>query len=133
MLWSLLLLYPKKVKSGNRIKIDRRDAETFAKLYRAEELTAVYVPSTEDESLLDIARAREDSVNMLKRAKQQLGAFLLRHHICFSCKSKWSKAHFNWLADISIPHPVQQITLQEYIDMVQDGKKRVVLMAIDTL
>ena len=112
-------------KSGDRIKTDRRDAESLARLHRAGELTAVYVPSTEDEALRDLVRARGDSVNMLKRAKQQLGAFLLRHHICFSGKSKWSKAYFNWLADISMPHPAQQITLQEYIDMVQDSKKRV--------
>lgn len=116
-------LIPKK--SGDRIKTDRRDAETLASLHRAGELTPVYVPSMEDEALRDLVRAREDSVNTLKRGKQQLGAFLLRHHICFSGKSKWSKAHFNWLADVSMSHPAQQITLQEYIDMVQDGKKRV--------
>lgn len=116
-------LIPKK--SGDRIKTDRRDAETLAKLHRAEELTAVYVPAIEDEALRDLVRAREDCVNTLKRAKQQLGSFLLRHHVCYSGKSKWSKAYFNWLADISMPHPAQQITLQEYIDMVLDGKKRV--------
>ncbi len=116
-------LIPKK--SGDRIKTDRRDAETLARLHRAEELTAIYVPSMEDEALRDLVRAREDSVNTLKRAKQQLGAFLLRHHVCYSGKSKWSKAHFNWLVTISMPHPAQQITIQEYIDMVQDGKKRV--------
>lgn len=116
-------LIPKK--SGDRIKTDRRDAETLAKLHRAEELTAVYVPAIEDEALRDLVRAREDCVNTLKRAKQQLGAFLLRHNVCYSGKSKWSKAYFNWLTDISMPHPAQQITLQEYIDMVQDGKKRV--------
>ena len=75
-------LIPKK--SGNKIKTDRRDAESLAKLHRAEELTAVYVPSIEDEALRDLVRAREDCVNALKRAKQQLSAFLLRHHICFS-------------------------------------------------
>ena len=116
-------LIPKK--SGDRIKTDRRDAETLARLHRAEELTAVYVPAIEDEALRDLVRAREDCVNTVKRAKQQLGAFLLRHHVCYSGKSKWSKAYFNWLADISMPHPAQQITLQEYIDMVQDGMKRV--------
>jgi len=116
-------LIPKK--SGDRVKTDRRDAESLAKLHRAEELTAVHVPPIENEALRDLVRAREDSVNSLKRAKQQLGAFLLRHHVCYTGKSKWSKAHFNWLADISMPHPAQQITLQEYIDMVQDGRKRV--------
>jgi transposase len=116
-------LIPKK--SGDRIKTDRRDSESLAKLHRAGELTAVYVPSIEDEAFRDIVRFREDSVNANKRAKQQLGAFLLRHHICYSGKSKWSKAYFNWLAGISITHPAQQITLQEYIDVIHDGKKRV--------
>ncbi len=116
-------LIPKK--SGNRIKTDRRDAESLAKLHRADELTAVYVPAIEDEALRDLVRAREDCVNALKRAKQQLGAFLLRHHVRYSGKSKWSKAHFNWLTVISMPHPAQQITLQEYIDMILDSKQRV--------
>jgi len=36
-------------RSGNRIKNDRRDAEALARLYRAGELTTVYVPGEEDE------------------------------------------------------------------------------------
>ena len=120
-------LIPKK--SGDKIKTDRRDAESLAKLHRAGELTAIYVPSIEDEALRDLVRAREDSVNALKKAKQQLGAFLLRHHIIYSGKSKWSKAYFNWLADISMPHPAQQITIQEYIDTVHDCKRRVERLA----
>ena len=70
-------------KSGDKIKTDRRDSETLAKLHRAGELTSVYVPSLEDEAVRDLVRAREDSVNALKRAKQQLNAFLLRHHILY--------------------------------------------------
>ncbi len=112
-------------KSGDRIKTDRRDSESLARLHRAGELTSVYVPSLGDEALRDLVRAREDTVNALKRAKQRLGAFLLRHNICFSGKSKWSKAYFNWLSDLSMPHPAQQITLQEYVDTVHDGMKRV--------
>jgi len=112
-------------KSGNRIKTDRRDSETLAKLHRAGELTSVYVPSLEDEALRDLVRAREDSVNALKRAKQQLGAFLLRHHIFYPGKSKWCKSYFNWLAGIAMPHPAQQITLQEYIETVYDCKQRI--------
>jgi transposase len=68
-------LIPKKI--GDRIKTDRRDAESLAKLHRVKELTAVYVPSMEDEALRDFVRARDDSVNTLKRAKQQL-------HMAFS-------------------------------------------------
>ncbi len=40
-------------------------------------------------------------------------------------KIKWTKAHFNWLSDIAMPHPAQQIVFQEYIDTVVDCKNRV--------
>jgi transposase len=40
----------------------------------------------------------------LRKAKQQLGAFLLRHDTVYSGKTKWTKAHFNWLADIAMPN-----------------------------
>ena len=116
-------LIPKR--SGDRIKTDRRDSETLAKLHRAGELTSVYVPSLEDEALRDLVRAREDSVNALKRGKQQLGAFLLRHHIDSPVKSKWCKSYFRWLTGVIMQHPAQQITLQEYIDTVTDCKQRV--------
>ena len=112
-------------KSGIRLKNDRRDSITLARNHRAGELTAVYVPSSEDEALRDLVRARKDAQNAHRSAKQQLGAFLLRHNIVFSGRSKWSKAHFNWLADITMPHPAQQITLQEYIDAIHNCRERV--------
>ena len=112
-------------KSGSRIKNDRRDAIDLARLYRAGELTAVYVPHPEDEAMRDLTRAREDAKYATRKAKQQLGGFLLRHGHIFTGKSNWSKAHYNWIADIKLPHPCQQITLQEYVDAVQTGCERV--------
>lgn len=118
---------PSKIprQSGDRQKNDKRDCLNLARLHRSGELTAVYVPNEEDEALRDLVRARSDAQDAHKKAKQQLAAFLLRHHIVFSGKSKWSKAYFNWLADISMPHPAQQITLQEYIDTVKSCSARV--------
>jgi transposase len=116
-------LIPKK--SGERIKNDRRDAKKLARLHRAGELTAVYVPDLEDEAMRDLTRAREDAVSATRKAKQQLKAFLLRHHIVFSGRSKWSKAYFNWLSDIAMAHPAQQVALQEYIDAVHENMHRV--------
>ena len=69
-------LIPKK--SGDRIKTDRRDAMGLARLYRAGELTAVYVPREDDEAMRDLSRAREDAVNASRTARQRLGAMLLR-------------------------------------------------------
>ena len=116
-------LIPKK--SGDRIKTDRRDAITLARLHRAGELSAVYVPDPEDEAMRDLVRAREDAISAQKKAKQQLGAFLLRHGYIYSGKKNWSKAHFNWISDIKMDHPCQQITMQEYVNYVQICIKRV--------
>jgi transposase len=112
-------------KSGDRVKTDRRDAITLARLHRAGELTSVYVPELEDEALRDLVRAREDAQKALRKSKQQLGAFLLRHHIICNGKTMWTSAHFNWLSDISMSHPAQQVALQEYIDTVDSNAKRV--------
>jgi transposase len=116
-------LIPKK--SGERIKTDRRDAATLARLHRAGELSAVYVPDPADEAMRDLSRARQDAVTATRKAKQQLKAFLLRHHIRYSGRSAWSKAYFRWLSDIAMAYPAQQVTLQEYIDAVHEGIGRV--------
>jgi len=112
-------------KSGDRIKNDKRDAIKLARLHRAGELTAVYVPDEADEALRDLTRAREDAVKALRTAKQQLNAFLLRQSVLYSGKTKWTIAHFNWLTRISMQHPGQQIALQEYIDAVELNITRV--------
>ena len=97
----------------------------LARLHRAGELTAVYVPDTQDEAMRDLSRSREDAVIAGRKAKQRLNAFLLRHGIDYSGKTKWSKAYFNWLSDIAMPHPAQQIALQEYIDAVHESLDRI--------
>jgi transposase len=49
-------LIPKK--PGDRVKTDRRDAINLAKLHRAGELTAVWVPDEAHEAIRDLVRAR---------------------------------------------------------------------------
>jgi len=116
-------LIPKK--SGDRIKNDRRDAAKLATLHRAGELTTVYVPDQEDEALRDLIRARGDIQNALRKLKQQINAFLLRHGMDFPGKSKWSKAHLTWLAGIKMPHPAQQIAFTEYLDALANSDARI--------
>jgi len=116
-------LIPKK--SGDRVKTDRRDANTLTRLYRAGELTPVWVPGKEQEAIRDLTRAREDMKSMEGHAKQRLGAFLLRHGKRFSGKCKWTLAYFRWLEEIKFDMPAQQIVLQEYVDTVKHMKGRV--------
>lgn len=72
------------------MKTDRRDADTFARLHRAGELRAIYVPDEGDEALRDVVRAREDAVEVTREAKQRLKAFLLRHGLRNRGKAGWT-------------------------------------------
>jgi transposase len=122
-----IVVAPSKIprKSGDRIKTDRRDALNLARLHRSGELTAVYVPTAEDEAMRDLTRGREDAVKALRVARQVLLSFLLRHGHRFSGQSYWTKAHHNWIADIKMPHRAQQIALQEYVHAAQEQLERV--------
>lgn len=67
------------VKSGDRVKTDRRDAMMLARLHRAGELTAVWVPDEAHEAIRDLVRARATAVRVVGKARQHLQGFLLRH------------------------------------------------------
>jgi transposase len=112
-------------RSGDRIKNDRRDALSLARLYRSAELTAVYVPEPEDEAMRDMTRGREDAVKALRVSKQVLLAFLLRHGKSYEGRTYWSKAHWHWLTTVKMNHRAQQIVLHEYIHAVQEELERV--------
>ena len=117
-------LIPKK--AGDRVKTDRRDSVSLARLLRAGELTAIWIPDGLQEALRDLTRAREDMKHLQRQAKQQLLAFLLRHGIDgFEGKSNWTQAHFRWFETVKFEQPAQQIVFQEYIDTIIAGIKRV--------
>src|SRR5690349_5410198 len=69
-------LIPKR--AGERVKTNRRDAITLARLHRAGELTAVWVPDATHEAIRDLVRAREAAADDLRCKRQQLLSFLLR-------------------------------------------------------
>ena len=112
-------------RPGDRIKTDRRDAMSLARLYRSGDIKSVYVPGPEDEAIRDISRAREDAVIAHKRARQQLAALLLRQDIRYPGKRAWTQAHQRWMANIAMPQPAQQIVFQEYMNAVEEANQRV--------
>jgi len=116
-------LIPKK--PGDRVKTDRRDSLNLARLHRAGELTAVWVPDGAQEALRDLTRAREDMKHIQLQAKQRLLGFLLRHGKRFEGKDNWTQAHFRWFEEVKFGQPVQQIVFQEYVDSVQAITRRI--------
>ena len=115
-------LIPKK--PGDKIKTDKRDALRLAKLLKTEDLTPIYVPEPEDESIRDLSRARETAMKDLNDARFQLKALLLRNNINYQGTANWSKKHLRWLCELVLPHPAQQIVLQEYLQTVNERISR---------
>ncbi len=66
-------------RPGDRVKTNRRDATTLARLHRAGELTPVWVPDAAHEAMRDLVRARATARRVLGKARQHLQGFLLRH------------------------------------------------------
>ena len=101
-------------RAGDRVKTDRRDAASLARLHRAGELTAVWVPDAGHEAIRDLVRARLDAVHALRRARQQLSGFLLRQG-CHYGRPAWTKLHRRWLAGLTFEQAVHHIVLEDYI------------------
>ena len=117
-------------KPGDRVKTDRRDAVTLAGLHRAGQLTPVWVPDPDREAVRDLTRAREDMKAAETKARQRLGAFLLRHDRVYSGKSRWTQAHFRWLEEQKFEISLQQLVFQEYVDAtIAAGKRTDALVA----
>ncbi len=112
-------------RSGDRLKTDRRDGDALARLHRAGELTAIDIPTADDEALRDLVRAREDTVGLSTQAKHRLKAFLLRQGRRYPGRAGWTRPYRRGLADLSFPLAPQHIALQEYRDTLDETERRV--------
>ena len=108
-------------RAGDRIKTDRRDAGHLAILYRAGALTAIHIPTEQEEAARDLLRCREDLRADLLRARHRLSKFLLRHGRRFTATKKaWSKRHDAWLRAQTWPIPALDQTHRAYLRGVDE-------------
>jgi transposase len=112
-------------RPGDRVKTNRRDALSLAKLLRAGELTAVWVPDEIHEAMRDLVRARSAAVETLRVHRQQVGAFMLKHGRIYPRKIGWTMRYLRWLQEQKFDHPAHQIALQEMVDATRVSKERV--------
>ena len=116
-------LIPKK--PGDRVKTNRRDAISLAKLSRAGELTAVWVPDERHEAMRDLSRARLAAKKDLQGKRQQISSFMLRLGRVYPGKTTWGPAHMNWLMAQKLEHREQRTALEELLQGVRQENERV--------
>src|SRR6266704_5025914 len=116
-------LIPKR--PGDRVKTNRRDALNLAKLLRADELTAVWVPDGAHEAMRDLTRARETAMLDLRTKRQHISAFLLRLGKPYPAgKKTWTKVHVSWIASQKLEHPQQRLVLEEMMLAMRQAQER---------
>ncbi len=113
-------------RPGDRVKTDRRDARMLARLYRAGELTPVWVPDVQHEALRDLVRAREAAVCDQLRARNRLTKFLLRH----DCRppegvKRWTRTYWAWLSSLRFQQRAAELTFADYLHEVEHARLRI--------
>ena len=74
---------------------------------------AVHVPTDKEDSVKEYLRMRDDHKLALKKIKQQINAFCLRHGYFFP-DTKWTIKHLSWLRKLEIAGLLRE-TLDEYL------------------
>jgi transposase len=113
--------------SGDRVKTDARDAVHLARLLRLDEITAVTVPTVEQEAARDLVRAREDARGDLMRARHRLSKLLLRQGHVYSGGQAWTDRHDMWLRQIGrheLITPATRATFKSDYDAVLSVRAR---------
>ena len=113
------------LRDSKRVKTDRRDSENLARCLAYGGYKAVYIPTAQDEAVRDYLRMRDDHKLMLKKIKQQINAFCLKHDKVFTGRSKWTQAHIKWLGNLEFDGYLQDafneymITYRELTDKIE--------------
>ena len=101
------------MRKAQEIKTDRRDAEKLAMALAYGNYSPVYIPTAQDEAVKEYIRMRDDHKLMLKKNKQQILAFCLRHNQYFP-NSHWTQAHMRWLSNLRFEGYLQDV-FDEYL------------------
>src|SRR5262245_58246172 len=121
--WWSPSLVPKR--PGVRVKTNRRDAVSLARLSRAGELTAVWVPDERHEAMRDLSRARQAAKKDLQGKRQQISSLMLRLGRIYPGKKAWGPTHMKWLMAQKLEHRKQRIAFEELLEGIRQESERV--------
>jgi transposase len=112
-------------RPGERVKTNRRDAQSLARLLRAGELTAVWVPDETHEAVRDLVRTRAIAIEDYRRKRQHISSFLLRHGRVYLSATTWKGRHLRWLDGQNFAHPAQRFAFQEMMNAMRAAADRI--------
>ena len=101
-------------RGRKRVKTDKRDAELIGRCLAQHNYSSVYVPTDADEQIKEFLRMRDDHKLALKKIKQQILAFCLRHNYRYDGNSHWTASHLQWLRSLT-PEALYKEILDEYL------------------
>ena len=102
-------------KGKKKIKTDKRDAAHIARCLAHHDYSAVHIPTKMDDMVKEYIRMRDDHKLAIKKVKQQILAFCLRHGFQYDgTKNHWTQAHINWLRTLKLEN-IYAETLEEYL------------------
>ena len=110
-------------QQGQRIKTDKRDARLIAQCLCYGGYHPVYIPTGEDDSVKEYLRMRDDHKLALKKLKQQINAYVLRHGHQYT-GTKWTIKHVTWLKKLDFD-PVYRETLNEYLASYEEQEAKI--------
>ncbi|MDD4841814.1 MAG: IS110 family transposase [Sphaerochaetaceae bacterium] len=108
---------PKRTR--DRVKTDRRDALKLGRLLALHDISTVYVPDEEDESVRELLRYRKKCRDNMRRSKQQLKSLLLRQGKHYLGRSNWSKSYKKWVSSIDFGSGYTGQVRNSYLDTVE--------------
>lgn len=98
-----------------KVKTDKRDAALIARCLAHHDYSPVHIPTEQDEQVKEYIRMRDDHKTALKKIKQQISAFCLRHNYRYDATvNHWTQAHLRWLRGLK-PEGIYQEILAEYL------------------
>lgn len=110
-------------RQGKRVKTDKRDAYLIAQCLCYGGYHPVYIPTSEDDAVKEYLRMRDDHKQALKKLKQQISAFTLRHGYQYS-GTKWTIRHISWLRKLEL-EPMYRETLTEYLISYEEQSAKI--------
>jgi len=111
-------------KRDNRIKTDKRDARLIGRELRSGSIRPISVPDVTDEAVRDLLRCREDANEDLRRVKQRLLKFMVRHGHIFKEGSNWTLKHWRWMDMTEFAHEHERTVYEEYRSQIKALEER---------